>query len=59
MGGVAVHVVARIMALASASEVFASAATIGLVDGSGIAFEDHGHREIKGLDRPIHVYRLA
>ena len=59
IGGVAVHVVARIMALAGPSEVFASAVTVGLADGSGLAFEGQGHREVKGLDRPIEVYRLA
>ena len=58
IGGVAVHVVARIMALAGPSEVFASAVTVGLADGSGLAFEGQGHREVKGLDRPIEVYRL-
>ena len=48
-----------IMALAGPSEVFASAITFGLADGSGLAFEDQGQREVKGLDRPIAVYRLA
>ncbi len=59
IGGVAVHVVARIMALAGPSEVFASAVTIGLADGSGLAFEGQGDREVKGLDRPVEVYRLV
>ena len=38
--------------------VFASAVTVGLADGSGLSFEGEGQREIKGLDRPIQVYRL-
>ena len=59
IGGVAVHAAARIMALAGPSEVFASAVTVGLADGSGLAFEAKGSREIKGLDRPIEVYRLV
>ena len=58
-GGVAVHAAARIMALARPSEVFASAITVGLADGSGLAFESRGAKEVKGLDRPIEVYRLA
>jgi class 3 adenylate cyclase len=58
IGGVAVHVVARIMALAGPSEIFASAVAVGLADGSGLAFEGQGRREVKGLDRPIEVYRL-
>jgi class 3 adenylate cyclase len=59
IGGVAVHAAARIMGLARPSEVFASAVTVVLADGSGLAFEAKGSREIKGLDRPIEVYRLA
>jgi class 3 adenylate cyclase len=55
---VAVHAAARIMALAGPSEVFASAITVGLADGSGLAFEAQGTREVKGLERPIEVYRL-
>jgi class 3 adenylate cyclase len=59
IGGVAVHAAARIMALAGVSEVFASAMTVGLADGSGLAFDSQGTRELKGLDRPIEVYRLG
>ena len=59
IGGVAVHAAARIMALAGASEVFASAMTVGLADGSGLAFESQGTKELKGLDRPIEVFRLG
>ena len=59
IGGVAVHAAARIMGLAGPSQVFASAVTVGLADGSGLAFEAEGSREIKGLDRPIEVYRLV
>jgi class 3 adenylate cyclase len=58
-GGVAVHATARIMALAGPSEVFASAITVGLADGSGLTFERRGAKTVKGLDRPIEVYRLA
>ena len=59
IGGVAVHVSARVMALAGPSEVFASGVTIGLADGSGLVFESQGVREVKGLDRPIEVHRLV
>ena len=58
VGGVAVHAAARIMALAGPSEVFASSVTVGLADGSGLEFEEQGPREVKGLDRPIEVFRL-
>ncbi len=58
IGGVAVHAAARIMSLAGPSEVFASAMTVGLAEGSGLAFEAQGAKEVKGLERPIEVYRL-
>ena len=59
IGGVAVHAVARIMALADPSAVFVSAITVGLAEGSGLDFESRGAREVKGLERPIEVYRLV
>jgi class 3 adenylate cyclase len=59
IGGVAVHAAARIMALGGASEVLSSAVTVSLAEGSGLLFEALGPQEVKGLDRPIEVYRLA
>jgi class 3 adenylate cyclase len=59
VGGVSVHTVARIMALAGASEVYASSVTVGLADGSGLSFEDRGSHTVKGLERPVEVFRLA
>src|SRR5687768_7857639 len=53
VGGVAVHAAARIMALAGASEIVASAVVVGLAEGSGLSFEGLGARQVKGLDRPI------
>ena len=52
IGGVAVHAAARIMALASPSEVFASAVTVGLADGSGLVFEGQGARRGQGTRSP-------
>jgi class 3 adenylate cyclase len=59
IGGVAVHVVARIMTLGSPSEVIASGVTVGLADGSGLRFESRGQHSVKGLDRPVEVHRLV
>lgn len=59
VGGVAVHAAARIMALAGASEIVASAVVVGLAEGSGLSFDGLGARQVKGLDRPIEVYRLV
>jgi class 3 adenylate cyclase len=56
--GVAVHAAARIMALGEPSEILTSAATHGLVEGSGLDLTEHGAHELKGFDRPVHVFRL-
>ena len=58
IGGIAVHAVARIMALAGPSQVFVSAATVGLADGSGLRFTERGRHEMKGFERPMEVYEL-
>ena len=58
VGGIAVHAVARIMALAGPSEVLTSAATVGLADGAGLSFEVRGLHDLKGLERPVEVHRL-
>jgi class 3 adenylate cyclase len=59
IGGIAVHAVARVMALAGASEVLVSSLTAGLVEGSGLAFEAAGEHTVKGIERPIEVHRLV
>jgi pimeloyl-ACP methyl ester carboxylesterase len=55
--GIAIHVAARISALAGAGEVLVSATTRDLVAGSGLSFEDRGERELKGLDERRRVFR--
>ena len=57
IGGVTVHAVARIMALAEPSEVLVSSMTVGLADGSGLGVPPRGSHQVKGLDRPIEVHR--
>ena len=59
VGGVAVHAAARIMALGGASEIIVSSVTRGLVDGSGFHFEERGHHQVKGLERPVEVFLLT
>jgi class 3 adenylate cyclase len=59
IGGIAVHTAARVMALAGQSEVLVSAITATLAEGSGLDFERVGARDVKGLDRPIEVFRLV
>lgn len=57
--GIAVHTAARIMAVAGPGEVLASATVVDLVDGSGLAFEDAGTFELKGLAGRRSLFRLA
>jgi class 3 adenylate cyclase len=47
--GIAVHIAARIMALAGPGEVLVSGAIPPLVLGSRITFDDRGNHELKGL----------
>ncbi|HSE81066.1 MAG TPA: adenylate/guanylate cyclase domain-containing protein [Gaiellaceae bacterium] len=49
IGGLAVHVAARIAALASAGEVLTSATVRDLTSGSGIVFESRGESELRGV----------
>ncbi|MFA5939603.1 MAG: adenylate/guanylate cyclase domain-containing protein [Sinimarinibacterium sp.] len=49
LGGITVHIAARIAAQAQPNEIFVSSIVKDLVAGSGIAFEDRGSRELKGI----------
>ena len=49
VAGVAVHIGARVAALAGPGEVLASGAVPPLVAGSGIQFADRGEHELKGV----------
>jgi class 3 adenylate cyclase len=50
--GIAVHIAARIMALAGPGEVLVSGVIPPLVLGSRIAFDDRGSHELKGVRDP-------
>lgn len=49
LGGIAVHIGARIAAEAAAGEVLVSSTVKDLVAGSGLEFADGGVRELKGI----------
>jgi class 3 adenylate cyclase len=49
VAGVAVHIGARVSALAGAGELLVSSTLKDLVAGSGIDFEDRGEHELKGV----------
>ena len=54
--GIAVHTGARIASLAGAGEVLVSQTVKDLVSGSGLAFEDRGVHELKGVPGEWRVY---
>jgi class 3 adenylate cyclase len=49
VGGIAVHIAARVGALAAPGEVLVSSTVKDLVAGSGIAFADRGARQLRGI----------
>lgn len=49
VGGLAVHIGARIASLAGPSEVLVSQTVTDLVVGAGLAFQDRGNHELKGV----------
>ena len=49
IGGIAVHIGARIAGVANAGEVLVSRTVTDLVAGSGIEFADHGIHQLKGV----------
>ena len=49
IGGIAVHIGARVSALAGANEVLVSSTLRDLVIGSGLEFEDRGSHDLKGV----------
>jgi pimeloyl-ACP methyl ester carboxylesterase len=54
--GIAVHTGARIASLAGAGEVLVSQTVKDLVSGSGLAFEDRGVHELRGVPGEWRVY---
>jgi pimeloyl-ACP methyl ester carboxylesterase/class 3 adenylate cyclase len=49
IGGIAVHIAARILGQACAGEILVSRTVRDLVVGSGTSFEDHGSVELRGV----------
>jgi class 3 adenylate cyclase len=59
VAGMAVHIGARVSALAGAGDVFVSSTVKDLVAGSGIDFEDRGEHELKGVPGAWKIYAVA
>jgi pimeloyl-ACP methyl ester carboxylesterase len=59
VGGIAVHIGARVMAHSGASEVLVSSTVKDLVAGSGIKFEERGIHTLKGVPDEWHLYAVV
>ncbi len=59
MGGIGVHIGARVAAKASANEVFVSQSVRDAVEGAGYGFEDKGAHELKGVPGEWHLFQVV
>jgi class 3 adenylate cyclase/pimeloyl-ACP methyl ester carboxylesterase len=59
VGGLAVHLAARVMSVAQPAEVIVSSTLSDLVVGSGIGFEDRGSHTLKGIPGEWRLFRVA
>jgi len=57
--GLAVHMAARVMAVAGPGEVVVSATTQELLAGTNLRFRDLGSHELKGISGPRQLFALA
>jgi class 3 adenylate cyclase len=56
--GIAVHIGARVAALASAGEVLVSRTVTDLVAGSGLSFTERGSHALKGVPGEWQLYAV-
>jgi class 3 adenylate cyclase len=56
IGGIAVHIASRVAGLAGPGEVLVSRTVKDLTAGSGLAFEDRGEHELKGVPDSWQLY---
>jgi pimeloyl-ACP methyl ester carboxylesterase len=56
IGGIAVHIGARVAGLADAGEVLVSSTVKDLVAGSGLRFSDRGCQSLKGVPGDWHIF---
>ena len=59
VAGMAIHVAARVAGMAGAGEVLVSSTVKDLVAGSGIAFEDRGEHELKGVPQAWRLFSVT
>jgi class 3 adenylate cyclase len=59
IGGIAVHIGARVSALAGSNDVLVSSTLKDLVIGSGLEFDDRGAHELKGVPGEWHLFAVT
>lgn len=59
VGGIAVHIGARVMELAGPGEILVSSAIPPLIAGSGVTFEERGSHALKGVDGEWPIYAVG
>ena len=59
IGGIAVHIGARVAALAGANDVLVSSTVRDLVIGSGLEFEERGSHKLKGVPGEWRLFAVA
>src|SRR5207302_9619139 len=59
IGGIAVHIGARVAAVAEADETLVSSTVMDLVVGSAIAFADRGPHTLKGVPEEWRLYAAS
>jgi class 3 adenylate cyclase len=59
IGGIGVHIGARVSALAGPNDVLVSSTLRDLVIGSGLEFEDRGAHQLKGVPGEWHLFAAA
>jgi class 3 adenylate cyclase len=59
VAGIAVHIAARVLALAEPDEVLVSRTVVDLVAGSGLVFHDRGTHELKGVPGEWEMFAAA
>jgi class 3 adenylate cyclase len=59
VGGIAVHVAARVMATAGAGEILVSRTVADLVAGSEVVLEDRGSRRLKGVEGDWQLFAVG
>jgi class 3 adenylate cyclase len=58
IGGLAVHIGARVMAIGGGGDIVVSSTVKDLVAGSGLMFADRGEHELKGVPGTWHLFAV-